>query len=151
MRGDDELLNLLILELFDDFSSKNESKPQKSLIKQSSFTFTNESSNATQSSFTLKTRQNISVNTAYSNKSSHSTIKSSRSRKSDTTIAMHNTKPTLIDTYYDLLKSLHLHVTIKPMRIYLKKTQLDNKSENTISLCLPKVNLNFGFLKYFSL
>ena len=148
IRGDDELLNLLILELFDDYTTnnqqtslnQNESKLQKSFVKQPSFT--NESSNVTQSSFQLRQRQNVSVTSTHSIQSS-STITSKKSRQSDATIAMGNTKPTLIDTYYDLLKSLHLHITIKPVRINLKKTQTENPNDNLIGLCLPKVKLTF--------
>lgn len=139
IRGDDELLNLLTMELVEDFNYLNEPNEKaqvestiaKNLVKQPSFT---ENSTTTTYSVHQQRLQNLSVNSVRS-VSSHSTIRSKYSRtNNDTTIASENTKPTLIDTYYDLLKSIHLHITVKPVEICLQKNDL-------VVVTLPKVDV----------
>ncbi len=70
--------------------------------------------------------------------SSRSTIRSSNATSKHTphnsTIASENTKPTLIDHYYDLLKSVHLHITVRPFIINLASRQIGRTMVNYFSI-----------------
>ena len=69
-------------------------------------------------------------------------MKSKRSKHNDTTIASDNTKPTLIDTYYDLLKSLHLHISLKSVKVNLQKADVVNVDHSSlIVIILPEIRL----------
>ena len=142
IRGDDELLNLLILELFEDSMSNQliDLPPENKTYKSKPFAFTTESSGS--SSFIHQ--PNLSC-TSIKSMSSHSTVKSlhmSRASNQETTMASDLTKPTIIDTYYDLLKSFHLHITINSVKINLINQELVNESLNSsIVINLPRVDI----------
>ena len=142
IRGDDELLNLLILELFEDSMSNQliDLPPENKTYKTKQLAFTTESS----SSSSFIHQPNLS-STSIKSMSSHSTIKSlhrSKTSNQETTMASDLTKPTLIDTYYDLLKSFHLHITINSVKINLINQELVSESLNSsIVINLPRVDI----------
>lgn len=139
IKGNDELLNILILEMFEDYNYQaiDQSLDSETGNKSAKQTPNSKHSFSQQSSTVSVSSHHIQHQ--HSNLSMHS-IRSGASgstMRSRITLAsmQDNAKPTLIDTYYDLLKSLHLHVSIKPMKLNL------SKDETNCVITLPKIDV----------
>ena len=137
-RSDDELLNSLILEMLDDLSyydtTNNQSVNQKSANQNpTSLSLTSQLSC---SSSLYKLKSSIGSSTQLSRPLS-STVKKERTISNTRTTPSAATAtaaalPTLIDTYYDLVKSFHLNVNIEPIQLELT---------NSLIVKLPKISL----------
>ena len=134
IRGDDDLLNLLILDYFEDLNEPNLSEsPNK--IKN----WTSQNPKYTESSSSSFIQRDIylsksvkSVSSGSTNRSAlrlaSSTIRHEASVNSSST----SSKATLIDAYYDIFKSFHLQISLKPSS--LKLTSRQTKSHLTLNL-----------------
>lgn len=57
-------------------------------------------------------------------------------------------KPTLIDAYFDLLKSIHIQICLKPINIGFKSLSLSNSNSNKMLVVnLPQVNIKTAATK----
>lgn len=128
-RSDDELLNSLILELFDDYTYYDTNNQQKSSANlNQSNTINTVTSQLSSSSSLYKLKSSIGSSTQFSRPISSTVKKEKVNSKPSTAAAL----PSLIDTYYDLVKSFHLNVNIEPIQIELT---------HSLIVKLPKINL----------
>ena len=143
-RGDDELLNLLILELFEDLNDPDLNENLNQLNKNKLAAKTEKRTESPTSSVIFK--QNVS---ARSNKSYSVSSASSFNLKTKTTKIKHEknvtnlagAKPTIMDTYYDLLKSLHLQISVKPLTVTFKYSEPNKDKNDLIVMVLPQIDL----------
>lgn len=165
-RGDDELLNLLILELFDDDSIEldlnenlNKSKHSASSLNKldASLDYKSQQSSVIyKQNVSIKSNRSISVSSQQSSllrnknlfpaptglvntgETAAKTVKRIHHQKTISNIA--DAKPTIIDTYYDLLKSFHLQINIKPATLTFKSLKRSELNNELIVITLPQID-----------
>jgi hypothetical protein len=154
-QGGDELLNLLILELFDETTIQQEaeqesSDPQASKLPQS-FAYKRLPGSVDVPIST--SQQSISAKSAISTHSNQPLVRSrqvSRTTSVESTAIIVGAKPTIVDTYYDLLKSFHLQITLKSIKIsFVNLNSITNletiksaeASKEALVLILPQVDI----------
>jgi len=122
-RTDDELLNSLILELFDDYnyydSVSQNNKSRQIDVSQSSLS-------------SLKSSQNFR---------SIEVVSVSQSINNDSNLRI--PKPNLIDTYYDLIKSFHLFISIEPVTLTFQ-----TETNELIVFNMPKIDVKSIGVKF---
>ncbi len=108
----------------------------KSSMKQTTNSKLSFSQSSTVSSHYIQHHNTVSIQSIRSG-ASNSTVQSRRSvQKDNVTIAsVENAKPTVVDTYYDLLKSLHLHISMKPIKVNL------DKADTEVVITLPNIGV----------
>jgi hypothetical protein len=162
IRSDDEILNLLILELFDDSNVvdlsdlRSKSTPtaataaaakseEKTFNKRRAGESSLNSFNTTINSRITKKSTTISQGSSYSI-ASQSELSKSEPLKDTNEIKKQKlpttTRTTLVDTYYDLVKSLHIQIIIKSISIQLKSSFIKNSNPNdSITINLPSCDV----------
>ena len=142
-RGDDELVNLLIMELFDDSITDPEMNENLNNFKVANQMLSSQKSEKlVESSVSSALYRHKTITTATKSiKSVSVSSRSSLNTKSYIHIDQHSSlpnntntspsiQPTIIDTCYDLLKSVHLQISVKPVRITFKN--LDSSLTNHV-------------------
>jgi hypothetical protein len=154
-RGDDELLNLLVLDLFEDINMPPvelfkvpEKQPlhQQPNVRLSSSKQNRKSNQTTHPNHRLNKHQHNLVSSKLVERppqliqqhhptklSAQSSLTSLTSTAATTTTA----KPTLFDTYYDLVKSVHLQISVRPINVNFRTTRSDEKLE----INLPQIDI----------
>ena len=142
-RGDDELLNLLVLDLIEEISVDPKLVEHQPLQQQ---TMTNirvsQKQKTTALSAQSKSQQHrhhskllerpiLIKQPKLSNQSSLINIMTPGTSKS----------PTICDTYYDLLKSIHLQITIKPINVNVFMNDVLNSTNQRLELNIPQIDI----------
>lgn len=131
-KGDDELLNLLVLELFDDVNEPD-LKENVNLLNKLKL-------NSQKQKFYVQKIDQKSIETASTSSIHIRKQKMLKVRLDESTSSVLSTsshKPTIIDTFYDLLKTLHIQISIKPISISLNNSK---ESKKQILLNLPQID-----------
>ncbi|CAF0864916.1 unnamed protein product, partial [Brachionus calyciflorus] len=116
-KGDSELLNLLVLDLFDDVPNIDKADDNMNLLSQRGRT----SKTPSEHFETSSSKKSVIYHHVTQRNLNHDE-------------SLYNHKPTLIDTFYDLIKALHIQISIKPIRI-----ELNHSSTSNLCITLPEL------------
>ncbi len=137
-RGDDELLNLLVLDLFDDININTESKVTDKLSQPTNTRVTSTKQRKASTHHHRKTHQSSSKLIERPVLIHHTKLTAQSSLNN--LAAPASAKPTIFDTYYDLVKSIHWQISVRPISINFK-TLHGNVNSEKLQINLPQIDI----------
>lgn len=139
----EELLNLLVIELIEDLNEPAASVANESLSHVSGNQQLDETRFRAGTVVTTTSVRTFETSSS-SRRSSFVHVKKSTATSTSTRsslVMIADSKPTLLDTIYDVLKSIHLQICIRPVNIAIRLRTRQNELNKMIWLNLPQVSV----------
>jgi hypothetical protein len=133
-RGDDEILNLLVLDLIEDVNLTSDFKINEPIV--SAQTHTQKWAKKFPEISQLKQTKSRLIKRAVLIRQTDMKTNAESANSYITTSS--TSKPTIFDTYYDLLKSIHLQITVRPINLEFRNSTMSSKC---LGLSLPQIDI----------
>jgi hypothetical protein len=138
-RGDEELLNLLVLDLFDDININTEAKASDKMSQPVNIR-ANSSKQRKAAHAQSNTRRSLHTSKLIERPILIQHTKLTAQSSLSNLAAPVSAKPTIFDTYYDLVKSIHWQISVRPISINFRVLH-GNVSSEKLQLNLPQIDI----------